>query len=130
MIACALPFLRMSMNGPRRFAALLVLLPALSAVAGDVYRVDVIGDREFTGRALNEAGAVLAANYQSTWLYQNGVLQDLGSFGSSSSWVVAHDLNDSGVIVGGRASSSGSDEAFIADHGIITVIPGMRSRCT
>lgn len=66
--------------------------------------------------AINNQGRILlkssTATGEHTFLYNNGLVTDLGNFGSS--YAVASDLNNNGQIVGWLATDNGAIRAFMA----------------
>jgi probable HAF family extracellular repeat protein len=68
-------------------------------------------------QGINNAGAIVGYSYLDAFdsqphafLYTNGVMQDLGTFGGSTSW--GFGINDSTQMVGGAYVTNGSSHAF------------------
>jgi probable HAF family extracellular repeat protein len=89
----------------------LLLLSLLRVAAGEVYFITDIGTfggQNSSALAINVHGEVVGWAEQSNGLrratlYRNGVLTDLGTVAGSSAsgaWAEAHDINDSGQVVG------------------------------
>jgi|GEM_PF-2762559 len=70
---------------------------------------------------INDNGIIignLGGSFLKGFVYQNGVMSELGTLGGS--WCEAKGINNSGEIVGWSKNSLGSDRAFLYKNGIIT----------
>src|SRR5438067_1199865 len=81
-----------------------------------------------SAKAVNGAGQVVGYSYLANgqyraFLWQNGIMSDLGTLGGTSS--SATDINDSGVIVGRSLTAESTDaqivaHAFVLQSGVMT----------
>ena len=74
--------------------------------------------------ALNDRGQVVGINYldvgrQHGFVWQRGVMTDLGTLGGGQSTYVS-DINNRGQIVGWSQTATGDQQAFLWDHGVMT----------
>ncbi len=67
--------------------------------------------------ALNNFGQVVGTSGNHAFLWENGIMTDLGTLGGSSS--VANAINDKGQVVGESTTASGEKHAFLWDNGLM-----------
>ena len=71
---------------------------------------------------INQSGQVVGvANNNSSFLYEEGRIRDLGSLGGATT--LARDLNDAGDIVGTARRADGNERAFVYRDGVISELP-------
>ena len=78
--------------------------------------------------AINEAGEIVGQSATATlpyvaFQYANGTMTDIGPPGSAGSWAV--DINETGVILGIWRDASQNNQAYIYDHGVVHLDPGL-----
>jgi probable HAF family extracellular repeat protein len=106
-----------------RIVASLVLLFAAGTVvsAQTTYTVTKIGGLSGTTDAkvagINQSGQIVGTSANHAFLWDHGVMTDLGTLGGNQS--AAHGINDLGQIVGEASTSSGEMHAFLWDHGVM-----------
>jgi len=87
----------------------------------------VPGARNSSGHAINRAGHVAGYStpdqpgLSSAFLYHDGTMEVLAP-PSGQPWSVAHDLNDADQVVGWTGESAGPVQAFVYDHGAMTLL--------
>jgi len=97
----------------------MVLGPApLSAAMTDL---GTLGGTYSRAYAINKTGQVVGASLTSSeemhpFLYSNGTMIDLGTFGGSG-WSEAYDINDAGQVVGYSQTFLENDAAFLYTDG-------------
>lgn len=110
----------------RNFLAAILLLTTLllplSSRAGPLYTLTYLPEINFFPTGMNNTGQIVGAlgrgRILSTFLYENGVSTELGTFGYRHSRGVA--INDAGVIVGSFWLASGEEHAFFYENGNLT----------
>lgn len=94
--------------------ALLLALP-LSSAAGALYHVTSLSPLTFVN-GINNKGQIVGSNDNHAFLYQAGVLTDLGTFpGGVDSF--ASGINDNGQVVGGADGPPITQHAFLYSNG-------------
>ena len=90
----------------------LLLIGISNALAASSYQIVDLGT--FSGAtkayALNDSGQVVGESSGKAFLYSGGALLDMGTLGGTTA--VAYGINNSGVVVGASAMSSGASHAF------------------
>ena len=65
--------------------------------------------------AINNQGTIVGTDGNGTFIYSNGLVQDLGTLGGAYSDPYA--INDAGAVVGSITQADGSAQAFLYEHG-------------
>ena len=84
-----------------------------------------LGGTYSSARGINERGQVVGSNTigsgeSRAFLWQNGVLTDLGTLGGPSIGSTANAINNQGQVVGASGTSTGELHAFLWQDGIMT----------
>jgi probable HAF family extracellular repeat protein len=84
------------------------------------------GDNSSSAFAINDHGQIVGVSGGHAFLFDNGVITDLGTLpGDASSQAAA--INDHGQIVGTSSTASGQTHAFLYENGVMTdlgTLPG------
>jgi probable HAF family extracellular repeat protein len=112
------------MSGRRKKILSLALLCGgftCAAAAQTSYTVTDLGTLSGASSAkvadINKFGQIVGTSANHAFLWSNGVMTDLGTLGGSVS--MAYSINDSGVVVGEAATSSGEMHAFVWQNGVM-----------
>lgn len=78
-----------------------------------------------TANSINNAGQVVGVAWTAThsgraFLWQGGVMTDLGTLPSYTNSSYAHDINNTGQVVGYSTNASGTNRAFLWQSGVMT----------
>ena len=117
----------------KRILVLFIFLCAFASLAAEraAYTITDLGGLSGTNlakvTAINNAGQIVGTSANHAFLWEHGVMTDLGTLGGNLS--LAHAINDSGQIVGEATTASGEVHAFLWEHGAMTDlgIPGETS---
>lgn len=92
-----------------------------AAAAQTSYTVTDLGTLSGSGSAkvadINKTGQIVGTSGNHAFLWSNGVMTDLGTLGGSVS--MAYAINDTGVVVGEAATSSGEMHAFVWQNSVM-----------
>lgn len=108
------------------FIFLSFLLTRRGAASAIQYTLTDLGT-QMALKAINNPGQVIgtvttADTHEEAFLYSNGVVSVLGTFGGTDSWGLG--INDSGYVVGKYFTSSGDSHAFVLQNGQFTDLFG------
>lgn len=101
-----------------------LLLTALCGLAAPVtaqappinsYSAVQIGGEDVAAYGLNDAGQVVGQSGSHAYVWQNGVMTDLGTPGGA--WSTASGINNSGQVVGTANTAAGAVHAFLWSAG-------------
>ena len=86
-----------------------------------------LGGESSTAFAINNRGQVVgesqtAAGETHAFLWEDGVMHDLGTLGGAFTFSVAGSINNRGQVVGMNFMSSGQSRAFVWQDGIMTAL--------
>ena len=84
----------------------------------DVTRKLGLGGGDTYAKSINNSGAIVGASGDHAFLYQNGVMSDLGTLGGDRSY--ASCINNNGMIVGASSTAAGVLHAFSFQKGSMT----------
>jgi probable HAF family extracellular repeat protein len=103
--------------------ALFVLLCAFGSLAAEqtTFTITDLGGLSGTqfanATSINDSGQIVGTSANHAFLWENGVMTDLGTLGGNLS--AANAINDRGQIVGESTTSSGEKHAFLWEHGVM-----------
>lgn len=117
----------------KQILALFVLLCAFASFAAQqtAYTVTDLGGlsggNSTKATAINNSGQIVGMSANHAFLWQNGVMTDLGTLGGNFS--VAHAINDLGQVVGDASTPGEEIHAFLWENGVMKDlgIPGETS---
>ncbi len=107
----------------KEFLALFVLLCAFGALAAEqtTYTITDLGglsgNKFASATSINEAGQIVGISAKHAFLWENGVMIDLGTLGGNLS--AANAINGRGQVVGESETAGGEMHAFLWEHGVM-----------
>jgi probable HAF family extracellular repeat protein len=108
----------------KELLALFGLLSAFASLAAEqiTYTITGLGGLSATEFAkvssINDSGQIAGTSANHAFLWENGVMTDLGTLGGNLS--AANAINDRGQVAGESNTASGEMHAFLWEHGVMT----------
>jgi probable HAF family extracellular repeat protein len=105
----------------KEFLSLIILLCAFGSPADEraTYTITDLGSLSNTqfanATSINDPGQIVGKSANHAFLWENGVMSDLGTLGGNLS--AANAINDGGQVVGESTTASGEMHGFLWEHG-------------